>query len=127
MIIKFKKWFEEGGFTRYKIVLPAENFTNCPTTQVILSIPQIVKGENGYRITLFGKGFEGFLERLGITPTGYTWDDEKPVGTRCVSFSTPWLKKKDILAILENLLPMLFDSWAYNQWVKPQFQDLKLK
>ena len=77
MDIKFKKWFTNGDKTRYKVVLPSSDFTNLPTREVAIGLEfQVIKGDGGYRLTLFGERRKGWLESVGVTPTGLSWCDE---------------------------------------------------
>ena len=56
MDIKFKKWFTNGDKTRYKVVLPSSDFTNLPTREVAIGLEfQVIKGDGGYRLSLFGE------------------------------------------------------------------------
>lgn len=125
MEIKFKKWFENAEYTRYKIVLPADNFTNCPTKEVrITSGLQVLSGENGYRLTTFGDIRRGWLESVGITPTGLAWDDGD---TRySIQSSTPWMKKKDLVAVLEKIMPLEMATWKSRTDIKGMFRNLTL-
>jgi hypothetical protein len=128
MVIKFKKWFENNGLTRYKIILPAENFKNLPGKELAISANfQVIKGEEGYRLTLFGEGRDGWLENVGITPTGLSWKDETlNLANGIHQWSTPWLKKKDLLAVIEKIIPLEVASWKNNSLIKPEFRNLEL-
>ena len=124
MTIKFKKWFDNGEYTRYKVVLPAENFTNCPTKEVrIDSSFQVISKGNEYRVTTFGETRNGWLERAGVAPTGLDWSDsEKGVG----QWSSPWMKKKDLLVVLERLIPLEIATYRDNPFIKEQFRNIEL-
>ena len=128
MDIKFKKWFTNGDKTRYKVVLPSSDFTNLPTSEVSIGLEfQVIKGDGGYRLTLFGERRKGWLESVGVTPTGLSWCDETLNLTNGISqWSTPWMRKKDLVAVIERIVPLEIASWRDNDLIKPQFRDLKL-
>lgn len=128
MVIKFKKWFESDGLARYKVVLPAENFKSLPTKEVSFALGfQVLKGEDGYRLTIFGEDKRGWLESTGVTPTGLSWKDETlNTANGITQWSTPWMKKKDLLAVVERLVPMEIASWRNNDLIKPQFRNVEL-
>lgn len=126
MEISLRLWFGNDDFIRYKIALPADNFTNCPTKEVrITDGLQVIKSAMGYRLTTFGDNRRGWLAMAGVVPTGKAWDD----GDKRYSIqdSTPWMKKKDLIAVLERVIPMEIATWADNQGIKEQFRNLKIK
>ena len=131
MEIKFKKWFSNpDGKTRYKVVLPADNFANLPTKEVAIGLEfQVMKSEGqGYRLTLFGERRMGWLESVGVTPTGLSWKDETlNLANGIHQASTPWMKKKELVAVIEKIMPMEINSWRTNDLIKPHFRNLVLK
>jgi hypothetical protein len=130
MEISLKKWFSNpDGKTRYKVILPAENFVSLPTKFVAIGMEfQVMKSEGqGYRLTLFGERRMGWLESVGVTPTGLSWKDEILNSTNSHQASTPWMKKKDVMAVIEKIMPLEINSWRTNDLIKPHFRNLELK
>ena len=131
MEISLKKWFSNpDGKTRYKVILPAENFVSLPTKFVAIGMEfQVMKSEGqGYRLTLFGERRMGWLESVGVTPTGLSWKDETlNLANGIHQASTPWMKKKELVAVIEKIMPMEINSWRTNDLIKPQFRNLELK
>ena len=126
MEISLRLWFGNDDYIRYKIVLPADNFTNCPTKEVrITSGLQVIKSAMGYRLTTFGDSRRGWLAMAGVVPTGKSWDD----GDKRYSIqdSTPWMKKKDLIAVLERIIPMEIATWDGNALIKEEFRNLIIK
>ena len=131
MIVKLKKWFTNLNeeLTRYKVVLPAENFANCPGKEVLVSLGvQVIKGDLGYRLTLFGESREGWLECAGLNPTGLSWKDEVLNTANGINqFSTPWMKKKEVIEVLEKVMPFEVASWKKSPFIKDEFRNLIVK
>lgn len=130
MEIKLKKWFANGDTTRYKVVIPASEFVDYPYKEVqITAFFQVIKKEGiGYRLTLFGQSREGWLENCGVTPTGLSWKEETlNIANGINQWSSPWMKKKELMAVLEKAVPMEIDHWKYITVNNPVFSNLKLK
>ena len=130
MEIKLRKWFVNGDKTRYKVMVPASEFTNLPTKEVAVGLEfQVIKAEGlGYRLTLFGERRMGWLESVGVTPTGLSWKDEVLNTANGISqFSTPWMRKKDVVSVIGKIMPLEIESWKSNDLIKPQFRNLELR
>jgi hypothetical protein len=130
MEIKLKKWFVNGDKTRYKVILPASDFEYLPTEQVIVGFEfQVMKCEDkGYRLTLFGERKMGWLEKVGVIPTGLSWKDEiLNTANGIHQESTPWMRRKDLMSVIESVMPMEIESWKDNDLIKPHFRNLELK
>jgi hypothetical protein len=138
MDIKLKKWFSNpDGKTRYKIVLPQSDFVEgtCPTKEVHLTANiQVVKddtiqGSAKYNLTLFGEERAKYLERLNVPTTGLSWQREAlNVANGITQATTEYMKKGDLLAVLEKVLRLEFaDTEKYSNVFKTYFKGLKLK
>ena len=135
MEIKLKKWFENpDGKTRYKVVVPAENFVECPTKEVHFTAGiQVVKDDTienpaKYNLTLFGEQRVQWLKDLGILTTGLSWQRETlNIANGITQATTIYMKKKDIVAVLEKVMPLEIADMGNNPMTKPEFCNLKLK
>jgi hypothetical protein len=130
MEISLKKWFSNSdGTTRYKVVVPAVAFLNCPVKEVHISaFFQVMKKEGeGYRLSLFGESREGWFESAGVVPTWLSWKDEVLNTANGIhQWSSPWMKKKELMSVLEKVVPMEISSWKNNALMQPEFRNLKL-
>lgn len=138
MEIKLKKWFSNpDGKTRYKIVLPQSDFVEgtCPTKEVCLTgyiqvvKDDTIKGSAKYNLTLFGEERVKYLEQLNIPTTGLSWQRETlNVATGIHQATTEYMKKADLLAVLEKVLRLEFaDTSRYSNVYKACFTGLKIK
>ena len=42
-------------------------------------------------------------------------------------FSTPWMKKKEVIEVLEKVMPFEVASWKKNMFIKDEFRNLIVK
>lgn len=135
MEVKLKKWFENpDGKTRYKVVVPAENFVECPTKEVhFTACIQVVKDDTidnpaKYNLTLFGEQRVQWLKDLGIPTTGLSWQRETlNIANGINQATTEYMKKKDLISLLEKVMPLEIGEMSKNPMTKPEFCNLKLK
>ena len=135
MVVKLKKWFENpDGKTRYKISLPAENFVECPVSEVeFTACLQVVKDDTiesneKYNFTVFGKERVEWFKELGVKTTGLSWQKETlNIANGIDQATSVYMKKKDIVELLERFMPYEIENLKYNALVKPEFSNLKLK
>ena len=133
--MKLKKWFENpDGKTRYKISLPAENFVECPVSEVeFTACLQVVKDDTiesneKYNFTVFGKERVEWFKELGVKTTGLSWQKETlNIANGIDQATSVYMKKKDIVELLERFMPYEIENLKYNALVKPEFSNLKLK
>ena len=79
-------------------------------------------------VTLFGESREGWLECAGLNPTGLSWKDEVLNTANGINqFSTPWMKKKEVIEVLEKVMPFEVASWKKNMFIKDEFRNLIVK
>lgn len=135
MEIKLKKWFVNGDKTRYKVVLPASNFVKFPegVKEVHFSANiQVVKddsvpGTANYMLTLFGENRVQWLKDLGIKTTGLSWRREVLNTANGINqATTEYMKKKDLIAVLEKVMPLEIIVSNNNALTKPMFRNLTL-
>lgn len=135
MEIKLKKWFVNGDKTRYKVVLPASNFVKFPEglKEVRFSANiQVVKddsvpGTANYMLTLFGENRVQWLKDLGIKTTGLSWRREVLNTANGINqATTEYMKKKDLIAVLEKVMPLEIIASNNNVMTKPMFRNLTL-
>lgn len=135
MEIKLKKWFVNGDKTRYKVVLPASNFVEFPegVKEVHFSANiQVVKddsvpGTANYMLTLFGENRVQWLKGLGIKTTGLSWRREVLNTANGINqATTEYMKKKDLIAVLEKVMPLEIIASNNNALTKPMFRNLTL-
>ena len=135
MEIKLKKWFVNGGKTRYKVVLPASNFVEFPENvkEVCFSAGiQVIKddsvpGTANYMLTLFGEDRVQWLKDLGIKTTGLSWQRETLNTANGISqATTEYMKKKDLIAVLEKVMPLEIIASNNNALTNPIFRNLAL-
>ncbi len=135
MEIKLKKWFVNGDKTRYKVVLPASNFVEFPegVKEVHFSANiQVVKddsvpGTANYMLTLFGENRVQWLKDLGIKTTGLSWRREVLNTANGIhQATTEYMKKKDLIAVLEKVMPLEIIASNNNALTKPMFRNLTL-
>lgn len=135
MEIKLKKWFVNGDKTRYKVVLPASNFVKFPegVKEVYFSANiQVVKddsvpGTANYMLTLFGENRVQWLKDLGIKTTGLSWRREVLNTANGINqATTEYMKKKDLIAVLEKVMPLEIIVSNNNALTKPMFRNLTL-
>jgi hypothetical protein len=87
----------------------------------------VISRDGMYRVSLFGNR-EGWLEDAGVIPVGLSWKDEVLNTANGISqWSSPWMKKKEVIAVLEKLMPKEVASWRDNMLVKPEFSNLVIK
>lgn len=137
MEIKLKKWFTNpDGKTRYKIVLPQSDFVEgtCPTKEVRVTADfQVVKddtitGSAKYNLTLFGEERVKYFQELGIPTTGLSWQREAlNVANGITQATSEYMKKAELLAVLEKVLRLEFTGEKYSTVFKTYFKGLKLK
>ena len=135
MEIKLKKWFVNGDKTRYKVVLPASNFVKFPegVKEVYFSANiQVVKddsvpGTANYMLTLFGENRVQWLKDLGIKTPGLSWRREVLNTANGINqATTEYMKKKDLIAVLEKVMPLEIIVSNNNALTKPMFRNLTL-
>lgn len=135
MEIKLKKWFVNGDKTRYKVVLPASNFVEFPegVKEVHFSAGiQVVKddsvpGTANYMLTLFGENRVQWLKDLGIKTTGLSWQREVLNTANGINqATTEYMSKKDLISVLEKVMPLEIIASNNNSLTKPMFRNLTL-
>ena len=135
MEIKLKKWFVSGDKTRHKVVLPACNFIELPdhvkevyfTAAIQVVKDDSVPGTANYVLTLFGENRVQWLKDLGILTTGLSWKGESLDPANGISqATTEYMKKKDLIAVLEKVMPLEITNSNNNEMTKPMFKNLKL-
>ena len=135
MEIKLKKWFVSGDKTRYKVVLPACNFIEFPadvkevyfTAGIQVVKDDSISGTANYVLTLFGENRVQWLKDLGILTTGLSWKGEPLDPANGISqATTEYMKKKDLIAVLEKVMPLEITNSNNNEMTKPIFKNLKL-
>ena len=135
MEIKLKKWFVNGDKARYKVVLPANNFVEFPegVKEVHFSAGiQVVKddsvpGTANYMLTLFGENRVQWLKDLGIKTTGLSWQREVLNTANGISqATTEYMTKKDLISVLEKVMPLEIIASNNNALTKPMFRNLTL-
>ena len=135
MEIKLKKWFVNGEKTRYKVVIPASNVVKFPegVKEVYFSANiQVVKddsvpGTANYMLTLFGENRVQWLKDLGIKTTGLSWRREVLNTANGINqATTEYMKKKDLIAVLEKVMPLEIIVSNNNALTKPMFRNLTL-
>lgn len=135
MEIKLKKWFVNGDKTRYKVVLPASNFVEFPekVKEVHFSAGiQVIKddsvpGTANYMLTLFGENRVQWLKDLDINTTGLSWQRETlNIANGINQATTEYMKKKDLISLLEKVMPLEIIASNNNAMTKPMFRNLTL-
>lgn len=135
MNARLKKWFSNpDGKTRYKVVLDADNFIDCPVKEVHFSNGiQVVKDDNSplaekWSLTVFGEERVNWFVEFQIPIDALPWEKNTiAIANGIKRADTPYMKKAEIVAILNKIMVREVESMSHNALAKPEFRNLKLK
>jgi hypothetical protein len=134
MNARLEKWFTNGDKTRYKIAVDAENFVDCPTKKVLFSAGlQVVKDDAiqstaKWSLTVFGEERVKWFAELGIPVDCLPWEKNTiAIANGIKRADTPYMKKAELISILENLMEREVEYMEVNAMIKPEYRNLKLK
>ena len=86
-----------------------------------------VPGTANYMLTLFGENRVQWLKDLGIKTTGLSWRREVLNTANGINqATTEYMKKKDLIAVLEKVMPLEIIVSNNNALTKPMFRNLTL-
>lgn len=135
MNARLEKWFSNpDGKTRYKIAVDAENFVECPVKKILFSAGlQVIKDDSipfpeKWSLTVFGNQRVQWFVDLQIPIGTLPWEKQTlDTANGMRRADTPFMKKKDLVDIINKIMVKEIEYNKVNPNVKPEFRNLALR
>lgn len=135
MNARLEKWFSNpDGKTRYKIAVDAENFVECPVKKILFSAGlQVIKDDaipfpEKWSLTVFGNQRVQWFVDLQIPIDTLPWEKQTlDTANGIRRADTPFMKKKDLVDIINKIMVKEIEHNKVNPNVKPEFRNLVLR
>ena len=135
MNARLQKWFSNpDGQTRYRIILDADEFVECPTKFVRFSAGLQVVSDSRcdtparWQLTVFGEERVQWFVDLGVEIESLPWEKEVLNTANGIHRAdSKYMRKKDLMELLNKVMVREVEYMGRNALTMPQFRNLKLK